>query len=180
MKPYFFYKRNFIPFYLLSLYHYQNKHEIPRLKKFIIHLFVYGLATSSQFLRSLFLSSLCFLKLPSVQRITGNVWNLRFGYSNVTFSDICLKYITQVIPRIIRNPIDLNYSVNDWYFLNLDAFYSFEIAYFEFALYNLLSRANMGCHFFLIPKRKLSAFSERNYLRMLNIPIQYKLGTKII
>ena len=178
MRSYAYYQRYIIPFYLISLYPQKNSHTLSICNKMKIQLFGYGIGTSAQLIRAIFLSCICFLKLPKILRITSNVWNFRFAFTGRMFYYLYFKYITQIVPRIIRNPLDVSYSVNDWYFITLNAFYSIETAYFELALYGLLFRANMGCHFFIYPKRHGTAFVQRNYLRMLNLPIQYKFGMK--
>jgi hypothetical protein len=84
------------------------------------------------------------------------------------------KFIVLIYPHLARKPIYGNFGVNDWYYFNVRDFNSPENFVFELHLYEKIFHGNFGFNFFFSPPKKLDCFLQKNYLRMLNLPLQFK------
>ena len=164
--------------FFISTYTYSNLYKIPNILQLEIICSLFYVNSKFNFLRQFFFLVISFCQLPFLLRrlmhSTSKEWQFKFLYFNKILFDYYEKFIFLIYPQLRQSPIVADFNSNDYFSFTLKGVTSPEERVFFKRRIETHMLGNIEVFWFFSPKWKLTLYEERNFLRLLNVPLLWK------
>lgn len=164
--------------FFISSYFYTNYLAIPKLLNIEVICSLFYINNKFNFLRQFFFLIIAFCQYPSLLRrlklSTSKEWQFKFLYINKLIFTFYEKFIFFMYPQLRQSPIVADFHSNDYFSFTLKGFTSPEERIFFKQRIETHILGNIEVFWFFSPKWRLSLYEERNFLRLLNVPLLWK------
>jgi hypothetical protein len=164
--------------FFISAYNYSNIFVFPKLQTIEVICSLFYVNNKFNFLRQFFFLLFSFCRYPFLLRrlkfSTSKEWQMKFVYLKRLLFLYYEKFIFFVYPQLQNNPIVADFHANDYFSFTLKGFTSLEERILFKRPVEIHIAANIEVFWFFLPKWRLSIYEERNFLRLINVPLLWK------